>query len=173
MEQQKEFNTVNRVRKVVMVILTSTFLLLVVVPGLYSLNGGDYILSGDKLTRIKHLQNSLELFKDSCGGYPVSEQLVDISQSSGILSYSKGCPVGVSLASFIDTSRIPLDAQKGRWYFINRDITYVPYKYCSTTSSVVPQCVNSSESYVIPFVLNIPSGSLPAGPHIATPEGIK
>ena len=128
-----------------------------------------------RLMDIGQLRKSLDLYYDTCGGYPLlgSEAYVPIGGSGGLETSTqdgKCIASGETFGSFMNP--IPSDPNSNG----------VQYSYCSTpidapsgasscsTDNVANPAGNTS--YQITFTTEVQSGELGAGSHVATPKGI-
>ena len=115
------------------------------------------MLDSQRLSDIKQLQVALELYYDSCGGYPVVPTATVIGSPGFDVAFHGGCPEGTSLKAFID--HLPMDPQPGG----------EPYRYCSAAVGSL-ECAPSGKSYVISFSLEKKNLNLSSGKHFVTPR---
>jgi hypothetical protein len=128
-----------------------------------------YVNDAKVMSDVKHLQAAIELFKDSCGGYPSVGELINVELP--FMDYNVGCPTGVTLGSFIDKNHIPKHTYRSGW--LKRSKITEPYKYCSVVSDDSATCTESRKSYKIPFSLEGQVGLLTTGQHEAAPKEIR
>lgn len=126
-----------------------------------------------RISDIKMLQKGLELYMNTCGGYPVipaSGTGVYADIAAGGLEpsvYDGTCDgsTGQTLGDFMPV--LPVNPTPGG----------ADYQYCSMVEGGTPveaSCDSSeSASYQITFTLESETGSLSAGPHVATATGIQ
>lgn len=123
-----------------------------------------------RVSDIKAFQKALDLYFDTCGGYPgiagIAGPAYDLIGTGLTLATQDGtCATsGETFGTFM--SSLPVDAQPGG----------VGYGYCSTADGAAidpASCdVAESESYQATFSLEGQTGSLAPGAHTATPSGI-
>ncbi len=119
-----------------------------------------------RLSDMKQMQTALNLYYDSCGGYPSFESDVPIASPGNDADQlgqetSLGCSGSTTLGTFIGT--MPTNPSPG-----GKD-----YTYCSATIADPATCADSTESYLIKFNIENASGGISSGDHIATPRGIE
>lgn len=119
---------------------------------------------------IKTFQAILELYFDSCGGYPRVSTLTIVGSPQFDPSSSIGCPKGISLRSYLGDylmKDFPVNPKPG-----GQD-----YQYCSETAPGSGKCglpaSGKAESYRIIFTLEGESLGLAPGAHVVTPKGIQ
>ncbi len=134
--KEKGFTLIELLVVIAIIAILST----VVMAGLNSarLKGRD----AKRLSDIKQLQAALELFYDSCQGYPVSGAMPTIATA---------CPGGGAANFGVFMATIPVNPTPGG----------ATYTYTGTAST-----------YTVGFSLEGPSGSLASGAHTASPSGI-
>lgn len=141
--------TVVRLGKILIIMLGGFYILVFLMA---SQNSGGHGKSPDvkRLGDVKQLQAALELYYDSCGGYPVVPTETIIGSPDFDISSHEGCPEGTSIGTFINP--IPINPTHGG----------EPYAY-----------YGSHENYTISFSLEKQSGNLSPGRHFATPSGVQ
>lgn len=121
-----------------------------------------------RLSEITSLQKALNLYYDSCGGYPAlgtPDNYVGIGVSGGLETTTNiGCSTD-SLGSYM--SSLPsVVLPNGN-----------PYMYCSTADGAAVGAAScddtESVSYQITFNIENAAGDLAAGNYVATPSGFQ
>lgn len=107
-----------------------------------------------RISDMKSIQLSLELFADSCAGAYLSKN------PAAVLALTDACATdaAVTISDFLPT--IPTNSTPGG----------VPYTYCSATFAAPGTCAASTESFIIDFSLEQPTAGLTAGAHTARPN---
>jgi prepilin-type N-terminal cleavage/methylation domain-containing protein len=122
-----------------------------------------------RLSEITSLQKALNLYYDSCGGYPAlgtPDNYVGIGVTGGLETTTAiGCSSGESLGSYMNTLPAVVSPNGN------------PYMYCSTADGAdvgAASCDDTeSVSYQITFNIENAAGDLSAGNYVATPTGFQ
>ncbi len=124
-----------------------------------------------RISEMKSLQKALDLYFDTCGGYPKiaapGPAYADIGAAGGLLTSTQDGTCAASATTFgTYMSVLPANPSPGG----------ATYKYCSTDEGAAigaGSCNNTKgASYQITFALEGDTGSLSFGTHTATPSGI-
>jgi prepilin-type N-terminal cleavage/methylation domain-containing protein len=129
-----------------------------------------------RLSDIKQVQAALELFFDTCGGYPPNTVGPILSGSTDTALGLDGgendgglaCPGTITMGTYM--SDLPVNPSPGG----------ETYQYCGSSANAVPSANNpptacgtaGSVSYLIGLNLEGSAGSLLLGDHNAAPSGI-
>jgi prepilin-type N-terminal cleavage/methylation domain-containing protein len=123
-----------------------------------------------RLNDIKQLQKALDLYSDTCGGYP---------------PLGNGAYVGIGVAGGLQTTTQTgtCNTQTFADYMSTMPVNPTPggadYQYCSTFDGNPVGAASCSDadgdntSYQITFTTEETRDALIAGPHVATPTGIQ
>ena len=160
--------------ELLVVIAIIAILSTVVMAGLNSarLKGRD----ANRIASVKQVQSALELYNDSCGGYPdLGPSIIGGTLGTPLLTTTAvpSCPTGTNFGTFM--ASLPSNPSPGG----------DDYYYCGAPSGLPTSNVNplttggtscggtpGSVSYGIGFTLEGQSGTLVIGDHVATPSGI-
>jgi prepilin-type N-terminal cleavage/methylation domain-containing protein len=127
---------------------------------------------GKRLTDLKSLQKALDLYYDTCGGYPAlgaSGTYADIAAGAGNLNidtFDGTCDSTQAFGTFMNP--LPVNPQPNG----------SDYQYCSTDDSAAVGAAScdaaTATSYQITFSIENSAGSLTtAGDYVLTPSGIQ
>jgi len=128
-----------------------------------------------RLSDIKELQKALDLYSDSCGGYPLLGDSAYVDIGAGGLTAEKtddGCPDEMTFATYMVT--LPVNPSPGG----------ITYQYCSTPddlpvgsdscSDVATEIIRARTSYQVTFQLEGTNGSVSGEQrYAATPSGFQ
>ena len=121
-----------------------------------------------RLSDIKQLQAALELYFDTCKGYPGYATGSAVVVGTLTAQYG-GCATAV-LTDYMNP--LPVNPRP-----VSPVANGADYKYCPTALAAPITCAGvasgNAASYMITFALEGSSGSLTAGMHSATPSGIQ
>ena len=111
-----------------------------------------------RVADIKSIQLALEIYFDTCNGYP--------EQASGVLATAS--KYGTCASTFAEAlSAVPANPLPNG----------ADYLYCGTTSAAKTTCTaagaGTSDYYKLTFTLEKKTGSLDTGAHTASPAGIE
>lgn len=115
-----------------------------------------------RVSDIKQIQTALELRFVDENGYPSQATAITL----GPPNYNCLTSAGFVASCGTDTvymGQVPANPTPGG----------TSYQYCSTTRAAPTTCAASTESYMITFSLEGPTGGLGQGAHTATPNGIQ
>ncbi|MBI2120103.1 MAG: type II secretion system protein [Parcubacteria group bacterium] len=164
-KKEKGFTLIELLVVIAIIAILST----VVMAGLNSarLKGRD----AKRIADIKQMQAALDLYSDTCGGYPILGSGAYVAVGAGGLDTSTqdgDCLTsGEDFGTFMAT--LPVNPTPGG----------ADYTYCSmpsgsaTTTASCSTAAGDNTSYQLTFTLEGGTGSLSAGDHAATASGVE
>jgi prepilin-type N-terminal cleavage/methylation domain-containing protein len=127
-----------------------------------------------RLADVKQLQAALELFFDTCSGYP---NLAPGVVGTGLTTATTSTTAGACATSFGNfMAKLPLNpGPSGEdYYYCGVAVSAAPTNLANPLTAAAGSCETAagSSSYRIGFNLEGATGSLTAGDHVATPSGV-
>jgi general secretion pathway protein G len=117
-----------------------------------------------RVADIKQVQTALELYFADKDGYPSVGSSSTLGSGNFAVLSSAGFTAAGGGSGTIYMGQVPAAPTPPAGNV---------YTYCSTTSAAPTTCAASTESYMITFVLEGPTGGLSSGTRTATPTGIQ
>jgi prepilin-type N-terminal cleavage/methylation domain-containing protein len=163
MKKQKGFTLIELLVVIAIIAILST----VVMAGLNSARAKSR--DAKRLSDIKSLQKALDLYSDTCEGYPAlgAGAYVDVADGTGNLNtaVNTGCTGTETFGDYMNP--LPVNPAPGG----------TPYTYCSTADGAAVGAAScdtaENANYQLNFSLEGESGSLVSGAHVATPSGLQ
>ena len=130
-----------------------------------------------RLDDVKQVQAALELFYDTCSGYPNLVPAVIGAAAPGLNATTVSTTAGNCATAFSAfMSSIPTNPTPGgkSYYYCGSPVTAAPTVLAVPLTAAAGSCETTAGSlaYRIGFNLEGASGNLPAGDHVATQSGI-